>query len=161
MACTTAESVDEQKKLLTMSIRNEIVWDLVTQMFAFKAKLDRVFCGTVAKELVKKYPFMKDSGMTTSDYVSLANITFSCFVIYKEFLFNLKGSWEKKLIECVHNVRSSSGRKRSLPEDLPASQCKRGRPKASSHSRYPVLGIPENDEACDGRNVKELEKELQ
>lgn len=31
MACTTAESVDEQKKLLTMSIRNEIVRDLVTQ----------------------------------------------------------------------------------------------------------------------------------
>ena len=71
MACTTAESVDEQKKLLTMSIRNEIVRDLVTQMFAFKPKPDRVFCGTVAKELVKKYPFMKDSGLTTSGYVSM------------------------------------------------------------------------------------------
>jgi hypothetical protein len=52
-------------------------------------------------------------------------------------------------------------RKRSPADDLPASQSKSGRPKASSHNRYPVFGIPDNDEACDGRNLKELEKELQ
>lgn len=70
MACITAKSVEDQKKLLTVSIRNEIVRDLVTQMYAFKPKPDRAYCSTVAKELVKKYPFMKDSGMSVTGYVS-------------------------------------------------------------------------------------------
>ena len=71
MACIEATSVEDQKKLLTISVRNEIVRDLVTQMFAFQPKPDRVFCGTVAKELVKKFPFMKDSGTSVTGYVSL------------------------------------------------------------------------------------------
>lgn len=70
-----------------------------------------------------------------------------------------QGSWEKKLIERVHNVRSTSARKR-LPDDVPASKSKRGRPKTTSQKRYPILGIPGNDEASDGRNVRELDKEM-
>lgn len=72
MACITAKSVEDQKML---SIWNEIVCDLVTQMYAFKPKPDRGFCSTVAKELVKKYPFMKDSGMSITGYVSFHCIT--------------------------------------------------------------------------------------
>lgn len=71
MACITANSVEDQKKLLTLSIRNEIIRDLVTQMYAFSPKPDRAFCSKVAKELVKKHPFMKDSGTSVSGYVCL------------------------------------------------------------------------------------------
>lgn len=75
MACITAKSVEEQKKLPMVSIWNEIVRDLFTQMYAFKPKPDRVYCTRVAKELGKKYPFMKDSGTSVSGYVSFHCIT--------------------------------------------------------------------------------------
>lgn len=78
------------------------------------------------------------------------------------FFSTFQGSWEKKLIERVHNVQSSSGRKRSpLSEELPVSRSKRGHPKATSHARYPHIDVLENDEASNQRNVKELNKELQ
>lgn len=72
MQCINASSPADQKKLLTSSVRGEIARDLVTQMHAFKAKkTDWAFCTTVAKLLVKKYPFMKDAGKNVSGYVSL------------------------------------------------------------------------------------------
>lgn len=161
MACIKAKSVEEQKKLLTVSIRNEVVHDLVTQMYAFRPKPDRAYCTTVAKELVKKYPFMKDSGTSVTGYVSFSQHYYvkpACFIFFSTF----QGSWEKKLIERVHNVQSSSGRKRSpLSEELPVSRSKRGHPKATSHARYPHIDVLENDEASNQRNVKELNKELQ
>ena len=43
--------------------------DLVTQMHAYKAKPDTAFCTTVAKLLMKMYPFMKDVGQNVSGYV--------------------------------------------------------------------------------------------
>ena len=70
MTCIQAPTLEEQKKLLTSSVRGEISRDLVTQMHAFKTKPDRAFCTLVAKSLVKKYPFMKDSGRNVSGYVS-------------------------------------------------------------------------------------------
>ena len=70
MACIQAPSIEEKKKNLTVSIRGEISRDLVTQMYAFKQKPDRSFCTYVAKCLVKKYPFMMDTGRNVSGYVS-------------------------------------------------------------------------------------------
>ena len=70
MQCINATTPGEQKKLLTSSVRGELSCDLVTQMHAFKAKPDRAFCTTVAKLLVKKYPFVKDAGKNVSGYVS-------------------------------------------------------------------------------------------
>ena len=69
MACIRA-ATEEQKKMLTPAIRNKIVCDLVTQMYAIKLKPDRAFCTLVSKSLIKKYPFMKDTGDNVSGYVS-------------------------------------------------------------------------------------------
>ena len=70
MGCIRAGSTEDQKKMLTPSIRNEIVRDLVSQMYAVKLKPDRAFCTLVAKSLVKKYQFLKDTGENVSGYVS-------------------------------------------------------------------------------------------
>ena len=70
MYCMNAPSSEDQRKRLTPDIRNEIVRDVVTQMFAFKAKPDKSFCTHVAKFLVKVYEFMKDEGKNVSGYVS-------------------------------------------------------------------------------------------
>ena len=71
MSCLSASTEDEMCRLLTISIRNEIVRDLVTQMFAIQTKPDRAFCTTVAKSLVKKYPLLKDNGRNVTGYVSI------------------------------------------------------------------------------------------
>ena len=70
MSCIKAPTVDEQKKMLTTTVRNEISRDLVTQMYSQKQRPDRAFCTLVAKSLVKKYPFMIDTGKNVSGYVS-------------------------------------------------------------------------------------------
>ena len=75
MSCLSASNEDEMRRLLTTSIRNEIVRDLVTQMFAIQGKPDRAFCTTVAKSLVKKYPLLKDNGRNVTGYVSTEHIS--------------------------------------------------------------------------------------
>lgn len=70
MSCIRATDEEEQKKMLTPSIRNEIVRDLVTQMYTVKPKPDRAFCTLVAKSLMQKYTFMKDTGPNVCGYVS-------------------------------------------------------------------------------------------
>ena len=59
---------------MTISVHNEIVPDLVTQDVCLPAKARQGFCGTVAKQLVKKFPFMKDSGISVTGYVLNDNI---------------------------------------------------------------------------------------
>jgi len=49
---------------LTVNIRNEIVRDLVTQMYAMKKNPDKDFCTTVAK------PLVEDNGRNVTGYVS-------------------------------------------------------------------------------------------
>ena len=75
MDCISATSLEEQKRRLTPTIRGEISRDLVTQMHAFKSKPDRAFCTLAAKSLVKRYPFMKDTGKGVSGYVSYVFLT--------------------------------------------------------------------------------------
>ena len=70
MCYLTAPADEEMCHLLTTSVRNEIVHDLVTQMFAIQTMPDRAFCTTVAKALVKKYPRLNDKGKNVTGYVS-------------------------------------------------------------------------------------------
>jgi len=49
-------------------IRNEIVRDLVSQMFSFDPKPQKNFCTQVAK-LLKNYPFTRDVGQKVSRYM--------------------------------------------------------------------------------------------
>lgn len=70
MQCLQMETDEERRLELDTSLRNEIVRDLVTQMFAFDPKPNSTFVVVVAKKLVRKYPFMKDVGAKVSGYVS-------------------------------------------------------------------------------------------
>ena len=65
----------EQRKRLAQAPqrRMEIVRDLVSTMYAYTSRPDKDFCTKVAKQLVHKYPFMRDVGVNVSGYVSLIN----------------------------------------------------------------------------------------
>ena len=67
-----------------------------------------------------------------------------------------QGSWEKKLIERVHNV-AKAGRKRSTTSAVPPA--KRGRPKSDNPilKRYPPLRMTEE---IDENDVQALQVEL-
>lgn len=71
MNCITKDTEEQQRQALVPKIRNEIVRDLVSQMFSFDPKPQKEFCAHVAKMLVKKYPFMRDVGLKVSGYVSI------------------------------------------------------------------------------------------
>ena len=68
----------EQRKNLTPDVRNAIVRDIVTSMYAYTSKPNKEFCTQVAKLLVAKYAFMKDVGSSVSGYVSFLQMTFIC-----------------------------------------------------------------------------------
>jgi len=72
----------------------------------------------------------------------------------------LQGSWEKKLIEKVHNLR---GRMKRLNEDGNSTpKAKRGRPKVSCIlTRYPPMRDTGDDDITAERNLQQLAKELQ
>jgi hypothetical protein len=61
-----------EQQIITPSIRNEIVRDLVAQMFAFEPKPKKKFATEVAELLVKKYHFWEDTGKGVSKHVSMA-----------------------------------------------------------------------------------------
>ena len=70
MNCITQDSEGAQREALVPKIRNEIVRDLVSQMFSFDPRPQKEFCTQVAKLLVKKHKFMQDVGHKISGYVS-------------------------------------------------------------------------------------------
>ena len=70
MACIQQPTEEERRRALTPLIRNEIVRVVTTQMFCYDPKPRKDFCTLVAKKLVAKYPFMKDTGERVSGYVS-------------------------------------------------------------------------------------------
>ena len=70
MHCIEQPTNEEKLKCLTPQIRNEIVRDVVAQMFAFEPKPKKCFVTQVAQQLIKKYPFLKDVGQCVSGYVS-------------------------------------------------------------------------------------------
>ena len=74
----------------------------------------------------------------------------------------IQGSWEKKIVERVHNVRSASARKRPSAENEGCTPHKKGRPKASpTLSRYPPLADMGNDEVSNARNLQMLCREME
>lgn len=70
MNCIRKETEEEQRQALVPKVRNEIVRNLVSQMFSFDPKPQKEFCAHIAKLLVKKYSFMRDVGLNVSGYVS-------------------------------------------------------------------------------------------
>ena len=69
MYAINASDDSERRKRLTPDIRNEIVRDVVSTMYAFMSKPNKDFCTQVAKQLVHKYKFMTDVGSNISGYV--------------------------------------------------------------------------------------------
>ncbi len=57
-----------QNKCLDDSARCEIVRTLVCLLFSRYSKPDRSHCGTMARQLILRYPFMKD--VSGKGYVS-------------------------------------------------------------------------------------------
>ena len=67
-----------------------------------------------------------------------------------------------KAIDRVHNMPSTSARKRVATDEGESSAVKRGRPKGCSLlSRYPPVSEDINDEASSDRNIKALRKEME
>lgn len=70
MSAINGEGDAEQRKRLTPDIRNAIVRDLVSTMYAHMSQPNKDFCTQVAKQLVGKYSFMRDAGTNVIGYVS-------------------------------------------------------------------------------------------
>lgn len=73
-----------------------------------------------------------------------------------------QGSWEKKIIERVHNVNATL--KRPLSDDGDGTpKPKRGRPRQQSMvlTRYPPLRDTADDFVTTSRNIAALQKELE
>ena len=67
MACIQQSSEEEKKRALGPLVRNDVVRVLATQMFCYDPKPQKEFCTQVAKKLMRKYPFMVDTGKNVSD----------------------------------------------------------------------------------------------
>ena len=61
-----------QNQCLDDTARCEIVRTLVCLLFSRYGKVDRTHCGVLARQLILKYPFMKDDG--GNGYVSVKTI---------------------------------------------------------------------------------------
>ena len=70
MVAINAPTEAEKRRQLTPNVRNAIVRDLMTTMYAFMPKPNKNFCTEVAQKLVEKYTFMRDAGTNVSGYVS-------------------------------------------------------------------------------------------
>ena len=139
MNCIANDTEEECRQALTPKVRNEIVRDLVSQMFSFDSKPQKEFCAHVAKLLVKKYPFMRDVGLKVSGYVSYCVCVSAC----ENWIMSLlpQGSWEKKIIERVHNVNATLKKRPASDDGDSTPKPKRGRPRQHSMvlTRYPPL----------------------
>ena len=71
MACIQQPTIEEQRRAMGPLVRNEVVRVLATQMFCVDPKPQKEFCTQVAKKLVTKYSFMRDTGVKVSGYVSI------------------------------------------------------------------------------------------
>lgn len=164
MGCIQQPTDEERKRHLTPKIRNEIVQDLVVSMFSFQQKPKKCFIEQVARQLVKKYPFLKDVGQNVSGYVSYMYVHYMCVSLslsfaLKSLIHHLQGSWEKKILERIHNINSSS-RKRQHSGEMETPKEKRGLPKQDALlSRYPPLRDTDDDDVATTRNLQKLHKE--
>jgi len=73
--------------------------------------------------------------------------------------FNSQGSWEKRIIERVHNSRKRAASDCDDPTDTSTPKAKRERPKMQSVlNRYPSLTLHEDP---DGTSQDALDKQLE
>lgn len=70
MACIQQPTEEEQRHALKPPVRNEIVRVLTAQIFCINPKPKTDLITAVAKNLTKKYPFMKDVRGKVSGYAS-------------------------------------------------------------------------------------------
>lgn len=70
MHAINARDEAEQRRRLTPDVRNAIVRDLVTTMYAVVPKPNKECCTKVVKQLTDKYSFMRDVGTNVTGYVS-------------------------------------------------------------------------------------------
>ena len=77
-------------------------------------------------------------------------------------LSTIQGSWAKKIIERVHNIRSACAKKCPAIDDGQGTPVKRRRPKGLSLlNRYRQLPEGLNDDASNQRNITALQKEME
>ena len=69
MHCISRETEEGRQLELDTSISNEIVRDLVTQMFTMDPKPSSSFATDVVRKLVRKYPFINDVDPKVSEFV--------------------------------------------------------------------------------------------
>lgn len=55
-----------QRKQLTSDVRNEISRDLITLLYTHESNPGAFHCKRLAAQLVNKYPFMADTGLSKS-----------------------------------------------------------------------------------------------
>ena len=101
---------------------------------------------------------MRDVGQKVSGYAC------QCIIMYyyvSKLQLYCQGSWEKNIIERLHNVKASQ-RKRHL-SDSSTPKAKRGRPKQQSLllTRYPPLTDTASDDVVTSRDIDALHKELE
>lgn len=70
MHAIKASTEAEKRKRLTPDVRNEIVRDVVSTMYAYMSQPNKEFCTQVAEQLMEKYSFMRDVGTNVTGYVS-------------------------------------------------------------------------------------------
>ena len=75
-------------KKLNPDIRNEIVRDVVTHMYAYVDKPSTGFINNVAKMLVEKYPFVSDSS-DLPDSLSYVSELYVWFLNFLKFYFTI------------------------------------------------------------------------
>ena len=83
--------------------------------------------------------------------------------MYIEILILLQGSWEKKILERIHNVTSGIRKRQLTSLETEAPVAKRGRPKmVPKATRYPPLSDTGcgDDDITIQRNHDKLQKEV-
>ena len=104
MYAINGKEESEQRKRLTPDVRNAIVHDLVTTMFAYVNKPNKEFCTKVAKKLVLKYSFMKDVGIGVSGYVSMYMLLETvCMVLHASHCIFYCVAWSRNA--CTHPAK--------------------------------------------------------
>ena len=82
----------EEQKLYT-EVRNEIVRDLVTHIYGHNEKPTPTFVTKVAKLLVEKYPFMRDSSTSSgaTNYVMIMIVVIKMHCVHYNCFLGIVG----------------------------------------------------------------------
>ena len=81
MHAIKASTEAEKRKRLSPDVRNEIVRDVVSTMYAYRSQPNKEFCTHVAKQLVEKYSFMRDAGTNVTGHVSFCTCMYRYNVV--------------------------------------------------------------------------------